>query len=150
MNDEQLICELARQQMMPYVIARKFGITLSQVYDILVKHEIPARCVNKKLAVIYINKGMNDAQIASKLQLTNDAIRRKRREMGFGKPRNRPLEPFSQRYALACQLNANGLPVIKACLQARVSTRDYYLQKKAARFNWRQRVNFTGESELLV
>jgi hypothetical protein len=137
MNDTQLICELAKSGMPACVIAGKFEIKPEAVYSIAASNGIHLEAKGGRTKAIraLILQGLTTDEIMDKVDACRIMINQVRYKMGEAKKRDMPETPIEQRYAMALHLVQSGMVISEACKSVKLSTRDYYLQKKAARFN---------------
>lgn len=135
MNDNQLICELAKSGMPASVIASKFELSASQVYDIVNASGgfIEAKGGRTKAIRALILKGLTTDQILEKVDACRIMVNQLRYKMGSAKARTMPETTIEKRYAMAAHLVRSGMVISEACKSVKLSTRDYYLQKKAAK-----------------
>ena len=136
MNDNQLICELAESGMRAYEIARKFEIPTANVYDIVSANGgyVEAKNGRTKAIRTLILQGLTTDEILEKVDACRIMVNQLRYKMGSAKPRSMPEAPIEQRYAMALHLFQSGMVISEACKSVKLSTRDYYLQKKATGF----------------
>jgi hypothetical protein len=137
MNDNQLICELAKSGLPACVIAGKFEIKPEAVYSIAASNGIHLEAKGGRTKAIraLILQGLTTDEIMEKVDACRIMINQVRYKMGEAKKRDMPETGIVERYAMASHLVQSGMVISEACKSVKLSTRDYYLQKKAARFN---------------
>jgi hypothetical protein len=131
MNDNQLICELAKSGMPACVIAGKFEIKPEAVYSIAFSNGIHLEAKGGRTKAIraLILQGLTTDEIMKKVDACRIMINQVRYKMGEAKKRDMPETPIEQRYAMALHLVQSGMVISEACKSVKLSTRDYYLQR---------------------
>ena len=134
LNDEQLICELAKSGMRACEIAKKFDLKPSDVYNIASDNGIFLEAKGGRTKAIrrLIEQGLSTDAIMEKVDACRIMINQLRKKMGKAKKRDMPDTPTKQRYEMALHLVQSGMVISEACKSVKLSTRDYYLQKKAS------------------
>lgn len=134
MTDAQLICELAKQGMRACEIAKKFEITPDEVYNIAAENDVFLEAKGGRTKAIrrLIEQGLSTDAIMEKVDACRIMINQLRVKMGKAKKRTMPETGIAERYAMASHLVQSGMVISEACKSVKLSTRDYYLQKKAS------------------
>jgi hypothetical protein len=130
-NDEMLICELAKTGMTASVIASKFEIATSDVYDIVSESGgyVEAKKGRTKAIRKLILQGLTTDEIMNRVDACRIMINQVRYKMGLAKPRNMPETSMIERYKMAVSLVSDGMTVTEACKNVRLSSRDYVKMK---------------------
>jgi hypothetical protein len=130
-NDDTLICELAKTGMAAYVIASKFEIATSDVYDIVSENGgyVEAKKGRTKAIRKLILQGLTTDKIMDRVDACRIMINQVRYKMGLAKPRNMPETSMAERYQMVASLVSDGMTVTEACRNVRLSSRDYVKMK---------------------